>query len=129
VTRLFQRLTGHSLGAAVSLILQGYLDADGFRVERSFNFGQPKITDEDGVKRLRHLRVLRVLNDEEPGPLPAPHPPKAPRDVYRHVGPEAVLETPPTFLFFDRHNTERLAVTGFWDHLGLEAPSAHRCAA
>ncbi|MBT4210367.1 MAG: hypothetical protein HOE18_00760 [Porticoccaceae bacterium] len=36
------KLAGHSLGAAISMLLMLYMHEDGFSVARSINLGQPK---------------------------------------------------------------------------------------
>jgi hypothetical protein len=69
--------------------------------------------------------VVRVVNQEDPIPLLPPRLMERPGHVYDHFGPEAVMETPPRFLFLDRHDADRLAVSDFWRNLGRESIAAH----
>ncbi|MCH2058850.1 MAG: lipase family protein [Thalassotalea sp.] len=43
------QLTGHSLGAAIATLLMMYLHDVGFSIKESINFGQPKVTNKEGM--------------------------------------------------------------------------------
>lgn len=121
------RLTGHSLGGAIAVILEAYLDREGYHVEQAITFGQPKVTNKEGMDVLSHLPLLRVINNEDPVPLVPPLTLlSAIHGRYRHFGPEVILLPPPKdFIFLQQHDAERTSVTSFWEHLGQEEPKDH----
>jgi hypothetical protein len=61
-------VTGHSLGAAVSSLVAMYLYMEGYPLDVSYTFGQPKLTDRDGAKAFRCLPLIRVVNERDPVP-------------------------------------------------------------
>ena len=108
------RLTGHSLGAAIAMILAGYLAEDGYKVDRLVTFGQPKITDSGGANRFG-IRVTRVVHDEDVVPMVPPSGfPSAIRKSYEHVGPELILREGRDYVYLDAHHADRLSVGDFW---------------
>jgi triacylglycerol lipase len=128
--RLPVRVTGHSLGGAVAAILQAWLRVDGFSIDTTLTFGQPKVTDEEGVLKLRAHPLLRVINDEDVVPMIPPltllsalHGP------YRHFGQELHLgPTPPLYQLYTEHDAETPKVTSFWCNLCHETPRDHHVA-
>ena len=65
-------ITGHSLGGAVAALLVATLDHRGFQEVSAITFGQPKFTDAHGAAKLAHLKVLRIVHDEDPIPMLPP---------------------------------------------------------
>ena len=63
------RITGHSLGGALALLIGMRLHTEGFPVSRIVTFGQPKVTNQAGVDRFRDLPLLRFVNHDDPVPL------------------------------------------------------------
>src|SRR5262245_53859356 len=65
------RVTGHSLGGAVAVILTMLIAESGFqrRLDRTITFGQPMVTDRNGVKVLENYQCLRVVRrrSQRPG--------------------------------------------------------------
>lgn len=124
------RVTGHSLGGAVAAILQAWLRADGYRVDTTVTFGQPKITNEEGVIKLRGEPVLRVINDEDVVPMVPPLTLlSALRGPYRHFGQELQLgPAAPKYKLFNEHDAETPEATGFWCNLCHETPRDHHVA-
>ena len=120
------RLTGHSLGAAISSLLMIYLHADGFDIERSINFGQPKFTNKDGVNRYEFLPLTRVVDENDVVPLV---PPVTLLDslhgMYEHLGDEIILLEGPYFTYLEQHDAERKSVWSFWENIGEESISEH----
>jgi triacylglycerol lipase len=113
------KITGHSLGAAIAVIIEAYLHYDGYRVEKAITFGQPKVTNKKGMEKLNFLPLLRVINHEDPVPLLAPVTlVSAIQGIYRHFGPELILENPPKFVLLKSHPADRFSVTSFWENLG-----------
>ena len=86
-------VTGHSLGGAVALILAMYLDADQFEIEQVTTFGQPKITNISGAKKIEHINVIRVVTPLDLVPLVPLFDPLDINnvDVYWHAGKEVIL--------------------------------------
>jgi triacylglycerol lipase len=113
------RLTGHSLGGAVAAILMMMLQEDGQRLGRAITFGQPKVTNEQGVERYRRLPLLRVVNHDDPVPLlpPAVFLPGRGGGAYRHFGAEVWLLDDGNFRFFPEPVAQERDVTAFWTHL------------
>jgi hypothetical protein len=104
------RVTGHSLGAAVALLVGAYAHTDGRNVVRVVNFGQPKVTD-DRVTSEFLERVTRVIDDKDVVPMV---PPPGIVHQYRHVGPEVVLRPGVDFVYLDAHDVDRVTVDDFW---------------
>lgn len=120
------RLTGHSLGGAVAAILLMMLKEDGFTLGQSVTFGQPKVTNEDGVEKYHDLPLLRVVNLEDPVPLlPPPTLLSSLNGPYRHFGAEVWLLGGSEFKYFAEDGPERLDGTSLWDHLGDEKLEDH----
>jgi hypothetical protein len=122
------RLTGHSLGGAVAAILAGYLRLDGYQVERVVTFGQPKVTNKAGVAALRGLPLLRVVHGSDPVPTVPPTGlvTALTGGIFRHFGPELVLNHDGSLTYFDEHNAERLLSSSFWENLSHVHPDDHR---
>lgn len=61
------RIVGHSRGGAMGLILARLLIDNGFDHRRItvVTFGQPKITNRDGVDKYPSINILRVVNDRD----------------------------------------------------------------
>ena len=87
------RTTGHSLGGAVAVILGMYLQNAGYQIERIVTFGQPKVTNITGSKKLDSLEIWRVVTPRDLVPLV---PPLEMADInnlniYWHSGREIIL--------------------------------------
>jgi hypothetical protein len=120
------RLTGHSLGGALALLLAMRLSVDGQPLGRVITFGQPKVTTEEGVVRFRGLPLLRVVNHDDPVPdLPWETAGAVRGGLYRHLGQELRLTDRGSFELLTEHKAERYLVTSFLSHLGRENPLEH----
>jgi hypothetical protein len=113
------RVTGHSYGGAAAVIVLMLLKEDGFKLGQAMTFGQPKVTNRDGVRKYRTLPLLRYVNDKDPVPLLPPFELFAILDEgpYQHFGPEVVLENGSNYRFYAEHKAETLSVLSFWDNL------------
>jgi hypothetical protein len=113
------RVTGHSFGGAAAVIVLMLLKEDGFKLGQAMTFGQPKVTNGDGVRKYRTLPLLRFVNDNDPVPLLPPFELFTVLDEgpYQHFGPEVVLEDGSTYRFYTEHQAERLSVFSFWNNL------------
>jgi hypothetical protein len=82
-------------------------------------FGQPKVTNHDGVRKYRTLPLLRFVNDKDPVPLLPPFELFAVLDEgpYQHIGPEVVLQNGSNYRFYAEHQAETLSVLSFWNNL------------
>ena len=100
---------------------------DGVLLGPAITFGQPKVTNSQGVTKYRSLPLLRFVNDRDPVPL------LPPLDVfslldegpYKHFAPEVVLKDGPHYVYFAEHQAERFSVTSFWNTLGNQNPPDH----
>jgi len=72
-----------------------YLDADQFEIEQVTTFGQPKITNISGAKKIEHINVIRVVTPLDLVPLVPLFDPLDINnvDVYWHAGKEVILLT------------------------------------
>jgi hypothetical protein len=123
------RLTGHSLGGALAVLLAMRLHVDGLPVGRVVTFGQPKVTTEAGVARFRGLPLLRIVNHDDPVPLlPWETPGAARGGLFRHLGAELRLTDRGTWELLAEHRAERYLLTSFAAHLGRENPKEHEMA-
>jgi hypothetical protein len=113
------RVTGHSLGGSVAVIVLMLLKEDGFNLGQAMTFGQPMVTNRDGVRKYRTLPLLRFVNDKDPIPWLPPLEVFAVLDEgpYQHFGPEVVLEDGPNYQYFSDHQVQRLSVLSFWKNL------------
>ena len=66
------RIAGHSLGAAVAIILGMLLESDGIAVEKVLASAPPKVTDAAGWARYSALEVIRVACPYDPVPFLPP---------------------------------------------------------
>lgn len=119
-------VTGHSLGAAIATLLMMYLHEDGFYVDQSVNFGQPKVTNKKGVKRYGFLPLTRVVDENDVVPLV---PPITLLDsihgVYEHMGEEVILLEDVYYVYLEKHNATRKSIGSFWKNIGRESVSEH----
>ena len=121
------RVTGHSLGGAAAVIVLMLLKEDGMTLGQAMTFGQPKVTNRQGVAKYRSLPLLRFVNDKDPVPL------LPPLDVFslldegpfKHFGPEVVLKEGTNYAYFPDPQVERFSVTSFWNTLGNQQPPDH----
>ncbi len=123
------RVTGHSLGAAVSAILMIYLLRDGYDVQPSINFGQPKFTNAAGAELYADLPILRVVNRNDVVPM---LPPRLSRDPnhgsYTHIGEELILLGGSDFVHIGAHDAERVSVAESWRDRRYASLADHRMA-
>lgn len=118
------RMTGHSLGAAIAMIVGGYLEADGYEVTRLVNFGQPKVTS-DQPDHVLNNRITRVIDKRDVVPmLPPPGTPPS----YHHLGPEVILRDGKEYVFLDKHDSDRLSVANFWREISNASLKDHEMA-
>lgn len=119
-------LTGHSLGAAISTLLMMYLHEDGFIIDDSVNFGQPKVTNAKGVKHYGSLPLIRVVDENDVVPLV---PPVTLLDsihgVYEHLGEEVILLETEYYVYLEKHDAQRKSIGSFWKNIGDESVSEH----
>lgn len=121
------RVTGHSLGGAAAVIVLMLLKEDGVTLGQAMTFGQPKVTNRQGVAKYRALPLLRFVNDKDPVPLLPPLDLFSILDEgpYKHFGPEVALKDGPNYAYFDEHQAERFSVISFWNTLDSQDPPDH----
>ena len=112
------KTTGHSLGAAVGVVLMMYLHRDGYSVSKSVNFGQPKVISAAGAKRFEWLPIVRVINENDAIPMLPPLTIINPiHGIYEHVGSEIILLEKDRYVFLDKHAAMRISVGEFWRNI------------
>jgi triacylglycerol lipase len=121
------RVTGHSLGGAAAAIVLMLLKEDGITLGQAMTFGQPKVTNRQGVAKYRSLPLLRFVNDRDPVPLLPPLEMFSLLDEgpFKHFGPELVLKDGTNYAYFAEPQAERFSVTSFWNTLGNQQPPDH----
>ena len=119
-------VTGHSLGGAVAVLLVATLDHRGFEDVTAITFGQPKFTDAHGAEKLSHLKLLRIVHDEDPVPmLPPAIVGGAEVSSYRHFGPELLVSANGHFSYLPEHAADRINVARYWADLENIRPICH----
>ncbi|MES2924995.1 MAG: lipase family protein [Verrucomicrobiota bacterium] len=120
------RITGHSLGGAVAALLVATLDRRGFADVSAITFGQPKFTDGHGTAKLAHLKLLRIVHDEDPVPMLPPSMVEG-RSVstYQHLGPEIIVRASGHFSFLPAHAADRMNVADYWAEIENIRPIYH----
>lgn len=111
------RVTGHSLGGAIALIMTNYIYREGYKVERLVTFGQPKVTDNKTNHRYRkanpdYKKITRVVRENDPIPMVPPRP------KYGHVASELILKEGQDYVFLDAYDADRLSIGDFWRNFG-----------
>lgn len=111
------RITGHSLGGAVAVILMMFLKNEGYLIEKCITFGQPKVTNHVGVQQCQHLPLLRVINQQDSVPLVPPSTAlNLLRGGYAHFGSEVQLESD-TYIYREAHDNRNLPSDSFWERV------------
>lgn len=116
------RLTGHSLGGAVAAILMMRFSHESVTLGTCVTFGQPKVTDDEGVNRYRHLPLWRVINEDDVVPMT---PPTLPSQAFHHFGHEVHLKEGGGYEVFTEHQSELSPDGSFWANLGDMDVSDH----
>ncbi len=116
------RVTGHSLGAAIALLIGGYSNKEGYNVVRVVNFGQPKVTATDLLPE--NLSILtRVIDDNDVVPM-LPPPGFVPK--YRHEGSEVILRPGEQYVYLDAHDADRVSIAEFWREFQAFSVEEHK---
>lgn len=115
------RVTGHSLGAAIALLIGGYSNKEGYNIVRVVNFGQPKVTATDLLPE--NLSILtRVVDDNDVVPM-LPPPGFLPK--YRHEGSEVILQPDTRYVYLDAHDADRVSIAEFWREFSTFSVKEH----
>ncbi len=119
-------LTGHSLGAAIAVVLMMYFQKEGYPLAPTYNFGQPKLTNKAGSIQFESLPVIRVVDEEDLVPL---LPPTDLIDLihggYVHLGAEVLLLNKQYYAFEIQSIARQQSVASLWKNRGHESLKAH----
>ena len=119
-------ITGHSLGGAMAVILMMHLQVDGYKLGSVITFGQPKVTNEKGVKQVDDSPLLRIINNDDLVPLVPPRSlVSATHGFFRHMGPEIILLGGEAYIHLSHGPAEKEDVTAFWNKLGHQSLKDH----
>ncbi|MEP2656120.1 MAG: lipase family protein [Sedimentitalea sp.] len=116
------RVTGHSLGGAVAVIVAAYLEREDYDVDRVVTFGQPKVTSKRPVDDPVDL-ITRVVNEEDIVPM---IPPNALGRKYQHFSPEVILMDGPDYVYLPEHDANRVSVGEFWRNISHLSVKDHQ---
>jgi len=106
-------VTGHSLGGAEAVIVSWYLDYSGHTISECITFGQPKVTDSIGVRKLRgKVKITRVVNETDVVPLVPPAGTHMNR--YAHLGEMIKLLDYGKYCFVEEPDSLNFGVNSFW---------------
>ena len=106
-------VTGHSLGGAVSVIVAWYLDHSGHTISECITFGQPKVTDSHGIRKMRgKIKLTRVVNETDVVPLVPPSGTHMHR--YAHLGEMIKLLDNGKYCFLEEPDSLNFGVNSFW---------------
>lgn len=120
------RLTGHSLGAAIATLLMIKLRLQGFAVDRSINFGQPKVTNAAGAKAFGDLPLTRVVDENDVVPrLPPLTLLDSLHGFYEHFGDEVLLLSGPNYAYEPESVADSQTLSDFWRNLFDESVTEH----
>ena len=121
------RLTGHSLGGAIAVILMMLLSKTRI-IDKCITFGQPKVTTKIGAIKYKQLPLLRVIEDEDPVPLIPPLTlwTAVNHGMYRHFGKALILAEDDSYEYLDEPQAESIWRSSFWLKLGREDTKEHR---
>ena len=116
------RITGHSLGGALAVLLTYYMTVDGYKLERTVTFGQPKVTNRDGVEKFKNVKLLRVINSRDPvAYVPPLSYVTTLNSPYQHAGGALVLQDAPPYQYVCSEASSISFVSEFWsDILGQD---------
>jgi len=106
-------VTGHSLGAAEALIVSWYLDYSNFNIAECITFGQPKVTDSLGTRKMRgKINLIRVVNETD---IVALLPPEGThRNRYAHSGNIIKLLGDGKFCYLEEPDSLNHNINSFW---------------
>lgn len=116
------RITGHSLGGALAVLLTYYLTVDDYKLERTVTFGQPKVTNREGIEKFKKVSLLRVINSKDPvAYVPPLSYVTTLNSPYQHAGGALVLQDSPPFEYVCSEASNLSFASEFWrDILGGE---------
>lgn len=106
-------VTGHSLGGAAALVVSWYLDYSGHTIAECITFGQPKVTDTTGVRKMRgKIKITRFVNETDVVPLVPPAGTHMNR--YAHTGELVKLLDDSKYCFLEEPDSMNFGVNSFW---------------
>ena len=109
------RITGHSLGGALAVLLPYYMTVDGYKLERTVTFGQPKVTNHEGVEKFRNVSLLRVINAKDPVAFVPPLSyVTSINSPYQHAGGALVLQDSPPYEYVCSEAANITFASEFW---------------
>lgn len=123
------KLTGHSLGAAISTLLMMYFEKAGWQLAPSVNFGQPKVTNREGGEKYSFLPLMRVVDKNDIVPLiPVNTALASIHGDYEHFGEEVILLDGQYYIYLDRHGALHTITQSFIENLDNLSLNDHRIA-
>lgn len=106
-------VTGHSLGGAEALIVSWYLDYSGHTIAECITFGQPKVTDSHGIRKMRgKIKLTRVVNETDVVALVPPAGTHMNR--YAHLGDMIKLLDDGKYCYLSEPDSLNFGVNSFW---------------
>lgn len=119
-------LTGHSLGAAISTLLLMYYYEDRRKILPCINFGQPMVTNKNGVQRYHHLPLMRVVDENDVVPLlPANDVLDELHGGFEHVGDQITLLRDQYYVFESSQDAQVNSAWSFWKNVFNSSVKAH----
>ena len=118
-------VTGHSLGGAVAVITALRLKKVGYSVS-VYTFGQPKVTNGEGVKLASSLPLTRFIHGKDLVALVPPISWKPGKDLgtYSHFGREVALQDQ-GYECLEEHFSKRHDPSSWWEQAQKQAVADH----
>lgn len=118
-------VTGHSLGGACAVIVSWYLDYSGHNITDCMTFGQPKVTDTDGIRKMRgKIPLTRVVNETDVVSLIPPAGTHHHR--YAHLGDLIKLLDDGHYCVLPEPDSLNFGVNSFWLYAATESLSFYQ---
>jgi len=106
-------VTGHSLGGAAACVTSWYLDYAGHNIAECITFGQPKVTDSHGIRKMRgKIKLTRIVNETDVVALVPPAGTHMNR--FAHGGTLVKLLDNGKFCYLDEPDSLNFGVNSFW---------------
>lgn len=101
------------------------LTADGYKLERTVTFGQPKVTNREGVEKFKQVKLLRIINAKDPVAYVPPLSVVAAKDrPFMHAGGALVLQDKPPYEYVCSEAASLTFATEFWRDMAAADTSA-----
>lgn len=107
-------VTGHSLGGAVAVIVSWYIDYAHYSIGECITYGQPKVTDAIGSRKMRgKINITRIVNETDVVPLV---PPAGTHITHRYTHLGKLIKILPNgkYCYLEEPDSLNFGINSFW---------------